>query len=108
MKGWVDGLAEWTENRTAYLSIAFTWKLREARDRARSYRALGYQVIVGGPALFLPSWREYIKADVDCIGEAGGLSFAFPPLLFLGFMICSERNYFRRIGVKNYLEFSTL
>jgi hypothetical protein len=69
VKGWVDGLAEWTENRTAYLSIAFTWKLREARDRARSYRALGYQVIVGGPALFLPSWREYIKADVDCIGE---------------------------------------
>lgn len=68
MKGWVDGLAEWTEGETAFLSVSFTWKLREARDRARSYRALGYQVIAGGPALFLPSWRAYLALDVDSIG----------------------------------------
>jgi len=63
--GWVDGLAEWTEGDTAYLSIAFTWKLREARDRARSYAALGYRVIAGGPALFLPSWRRYMEQDAE-------------------------------------------
>lgn len=60
---WVDGLAEWTEGDNAYLSIAFSWKMREARDRARSYTALGYKVTVGGPALFFPRWREYIAAD---------------------------------------------
>lgn len=63
--GWVDGLAEWTEGDTAYLSIAFTWKLREARDRARSYAALGYKVIAGGSALFLPSWKHYMEADAQ-------------------------------------------
>lgn len=68
MKGWVDGLAEWTEGETAYLSIAFTWKLAEARDRARSYAALGYRVVAGGPALFLPSSRRYLEPDVSEIG----------------------------------------
>jgi len=68
VKGWVDGLAEWTDGKYAYLSVAFTWKLREARDRARSYRALGYHVIAGGPALFLPSWKKYLAPDVDSIG----------------------------------------
>lgn len=63
--GWVDGLAEWVEGDTAYLSIAFTWKLRQARDRARSYTALGYRVIAGGPALFLPSWRRYMEQDAE-------------------------------------------
>lgn len=63
---WVNGLAEWTEGETAYLSVAFTWKLNEARDRARWYRALGYRVRIGGPATFRP--RGYLD---DC-GEVGG------------------------------------
>lgn len=50
---WVGGLAEWTVGDTAFLSVAFTWKLREARDRADWYRALGYKVIAGGPATHL-------------------------------------------------------
>lgn len=67
--GWVDGLAEWTEGDTAYLSIAFTWKIYEARDRARSYAALGYKVKAGGPALFLPSRRKLMEQDA----EVGGI-----------------------------------
>ena len=31
---WVNGLAEWTEGDTAFLSIAFTWKVDEAYSRA--------------------------------------------------------------------------
>jgi hypothetical protein len=38
---------------TAYLSVAFTWKLNEARDRASWYRSLGYRVLAGGPAVFM-------------------------------------------------------
>jgi hypothetical protein len=64
--GWVNGLAEWTENDTAYLSVAFTWKLNEARDRACWYSALGYRVRIGGPATFRP--RGYM----DGYGELGG------------------------------------
>ncbi|MGH9640915.1 MAG: hypothetical protein ACRD3Q_00675 [Terriglobales bacterium] len=62
---WVGGLAEWTEGDVAYLSVAFTWKLREARDRARWYRSLGYRVRAGGPATFRPAGH---LADVAELG----------------------------------------
>lgn len=57
---WVNGLAEWTEGRTAYLSIAFTWRLDDAFVRALWWRALGYHVVAGGPALFT---RKHDFAD---------------------------------------------
>lgn len=61
---WVGGLAEWTVGDTAFLSIAFTWKMREARDRADWYRALGYKVIAGGPATIeLPRYLSDV-ADI--------------------------------------------
>ena len=65
--GWVDGLAEWTEDGVAYLSIAFTWKINEARERAQQYASHGYRVVAGGPAMFLPSMRRHIE-DVAEIG----------------------------------------
>lgn len=51
---WANGVVEWTddEKRVAYLSIVFTWHLNEAFSRAAWYRAAGYRVIAGGPALF--------------------------------------------------------
>lgn len=62
---WVGGLAEWVEGDTAYLSIAFTWKLDQAYDRARWYRAMGLKVRAGGPAVF--TQKSYL-ADVAEIG----------------------------------------
>jgi hypothetical protein len=62
---WIGGLAEWIEGDTAYLSIAFTWQLNEARERALWYRALGYKVRAGGPATFRP--HGYL-ADVAELG----------------------------------------
>ena len=50
---WVGGLAEWEEDDTTYLSVAFTYFLNKAYDRAQSARFYGRQVIVGGPAVFL-------------------------------------------------------
>jgi len=41
---WPNGLAEWTDGDTAYLSVAFTWKLDEAWSKALYYKALGYRV----------------------------------------------------------------
>lgn len=49
---WSNGLAEWTEGDTAFLSIVFTWRLNDALARAHQLRADGYKVRAGGPALF--------------------------------------------------------
>jgi hypothetical protein len=66
--GWVGGLAEWVdeETRTAYLSIAFTWRLREAREKAIRYADQGYRVRAGGPGTFRP--HGYLKD----VAELGG------------------------------------
>jgi hypothetical protein len=63
---WVGGLAEWIEGDTAYLSVAFTWKLPEAWDRAIFHRACGLKVRAGGPALFTR------KHFLDDVAEVGG------------------------------------
>lgn len=60
-----NGLAEWVEGETAFLSIAFTWRLNEAYSRACWYRAQGYTVRAGGPGIFT---RKHFLADVAEIG----------------------------------------
>jgi|SRR5882724_1238999 len=67
---WVDGLAEWTDGDTAYLSIAFTWRINDAYMRAVWYRAQGYRVLAGGPAVFLPK----LAAMLASVAEVGGES----------------------------------
>jgi hypothetical protein len=62
---WIGGLAEWTEGDTAFLSIAFTWKLDDAYQRAIWYRSMGYKVKAGGPGIFT---RKHYLADVAEIG----------------------------------------
>lgn len=64
---WADGLAEWTEGDTAFLSIAFSWKVDEAYSRACWYRAAGYQVRAGGPGLWTPRAQARL-ADVAQLG----------------------------------------
>ncbi len=73
-KGWVDGLAHWRDEatRTAVLSIAFTWKIDEAKHWARYYRNLGYRVIAGGPALHTLYWAMDGYAEVTLTKDARG------------------------------------
>lgn len=67
---WVGGLAEWTEGLTTYLSVAFTWRLREAIDRARFALECGQTVKVGGPALFT---RRDVREELAALRvQAGG------------------------------------
>lgn len=65
---WSGGLAEWIEGDATFLSVAFTWKLEEAYQRALFARAQGMKVIAGGPALFLVQMKHRI-ADVADIGK---------------------------------------
>jgi hypothetical protein len=62
---WSGGLAEWTDGDTAYLSIAFTWRLNDAYQRAVWYRAQGFKVRAGGPGTFT---RKTFLADVAEVG----------------------------------------
>ena len=62
---WVNGLAEWIEGDTAFLSVAFTWKLDEAWQRAIYLKAQGYRVRAGGPGIFT---RKHYLADVAELG----------------------------------------
>lgn len=66
---WSGGLAEWKEHDTVYISVAFTWRLQDAYDRALFARAEGFSVKVGGPALF-PATS--VKIKLAEIAEVGG------------------------------------
>lgn len=63
--GWSGGLAEWTEGDTAYLSVAFSWRLPDAYQRAVWFKAAGYRVRAGGPGVYA---RQKYLADVAEIG----------------------------------------
>ena len=62
---WSGGMAEWTEGNTAFLSVAFTWKMPDAYQKAIWYASQGYTVLAGGPAVFL--LPKYL-ADVALCG----------------------------------------
>jgi hypothetical protein len=62
---WSGGLAHWTEGETAFLSVAFTWRMNDAYSLAVSYRQQGYKVRAGGPGIFT---RKHFLADVAEIG----------------------------------------
>ena len=63
---WVKGVAHWREGNTAFISIAFTWRLPEARRIAEYYRAIGCTTIkAGGPGTF--TQKRYL-ADVADVG----------------------------------------
>jgi len=64
---WSNGLAEWQEGDTAYISVAFTWRLEDAYSRALFAKAQGLTVKAGGPALFLVK-NQHRLTDVAEIG----------------------------------------
>lgn len=65
---WIKGVAHWRDGATAMISVAFTWRLPEARKLADYYRAIGCTHIrIGGPGTF--TQRKYL-ADVGA--EIGG------------------------------------
>jgi hypothetical protein len=47
---WSNGLVDWTEGDTAYVSVVFSWQRQKAYMRAIYYQTVGYHVKIGGPA----------------------------------------------------------
>ena len=64
---WIKGVAHWRDDstKTVYISVAFTWRLPQARKGAEIARDFGYRAIVGGPGVF--TQKKYIS-DVAEIG----------------------------------------
>jgi radical SAM superfamily enzyme YgiQ (UPF0313 family) len=65
---WVKGVAHWCENDVAFISVAFTWRLPEARKIAEFYRTtIGVdKVRVGGPGTF--TQKKYVAEFADEVG----------------------------------------
>lgn len=63
---WSGGVAEWIENDTAFISVAFSWKLQEAYQRAVWHKANGMIVRVGGGGAF------YHQHYFDGLAKYGG------------------------------------
>lgn len=64
---WEKGVAHWREGSVAFISVAFTWRLPEARKVAEYYSRIGCKVKIGGPGTF--TQKKYL-ADIDA--EIGG------------------------------------
>lgn len=67
---WSGGFVEWIEGDTAYLSVVFSWQMQKAYQRAAWYRALGYRVRAGGPAVVI---RPQILGEVADISPVPDL-----------------------------------
>jgi hypothetical protein len=63
---WIKGVAHWVDGDVAMISIAFTWRMPEARRIAEYYLARGLRVRFGGPAIFTQG------KHVADLGEVGG------------------------------------
>ena len=53
--GWSNGLAHWTDAETAYISVAFSWRLPDAYSLAVNYREQGYKVRAGWAWVSMPA-----------------------------------------------------
>lgn len=71
---WVGGLAHWVDGATAFISVAFTWKLPEVAKVAKYYAAMGLRVRAGGPGVFalqnkIKTGRHFLSGLVELGGE---------------------------------------
>lgn len=105
---WVGGFAEWTDGDTAYLSIAFTWLLDTAFARALWYRALGYKVRAGGPALFLKKMRHELEDVAECGGAHPDAIARHNPMATIASRGCPVGCYFCIVPAMEGREFTFL
>lgn len=68
---WSKGIAEWVEGDTAFISVAFSWKLPEAYQRAVWYKAQGYKVRAGGSGTY--ARKNYLEGVAELGGEVDAL-----------------------------------
>jgi hypothetical protein len=68
-----NGLAEWQEEQTAFLSVVFSWNLPDAYQRAVWLRTQGLRVRAGGPAVTMNP--GYLADVAECGGKVNALPY---------------------------------
>jgi hypothetical protein len=76
VKGWTNGLADWTVGDTAYISVVFSWRLPDAYQRAVWYQSQSYQVRAGGPAVWAS--KRYLAGMAQIGGDVDALAHHNP------------------------------
>ncbi len=71
MTVWSKKIVEWTEGKTAFLSVVFTWQLPQAYSQCVWYRQQGFNVKVGGTAVLL--MPDYLKDVAEIGGQVDAL-----------------------------------
>lgn len=105
---WSGGLAEWIDGDTAYLSVAFSWRLPDAHQKAVWYRSQGYKVRAGGPGMFAPSIRNYLSDVADLGGEEVQALTHHNPNATIASRGCPVGCYFCIVPKMEGLEFTLL
>jgi len=72
-KGWQNGLVDWVEGDTAFVSAVFSWQIQQAYGKVAWYRQMGMKVKVGGPAIkYNPLLFEEVaevNGDIDALSH---------------------------------------
>jgi hypothetical protein len=69
---WISGVAHWREGETAFISVAFSWRLGDARKIADAYRSDGVsRVVIGGPGTYTQKefCREFAEVPTSRIPD---------------------------------------
>lgn len=69
---WLGTFAEWTDDRSAYISVVFSWDVQKAYMRAAALRQEGYSVHVGGPAALM-QWQVFEDVCANGIAHISAL-----------------------------------
>jgi len=77
---WKNGVVDWTEDETAFVSVPFTWELPKAYQRCIMLAAEGYHVRAGGPAVSL--MPDYLADVAEIGGEVDALPHHNPNATF--------------------------
>lgn len=102
---WSGGITEWIEGNTAHISVVFSWLLPKAYQRAAWYKADGYKVVAGGPAV---SIRPDYLATVAEIGGSTDAIVRHNPKATIASRGCPVGCWFCLVPVTEGKEFTLL
>lgn len=79
---WSKGPIELDVGETVYISVVFSWHIRQTLSRCLFWRALEKRVVVGGPAIFLEKLRKELGQPLDhgleSVAEVSDDAFGMP------------------------------
>jgi hypothetical protein len=91
---WAEGIVEWTEENTVFISVVFSWDVDAALWRAESARNLGYAVRVGGPGVFTAKRAREFDGIAQVGGDVPGVQTRHNPMATKATTGCSKLCFF--------------